>query len=174
MIGVLALAMLACNCAPITNLAGSLEGLIGAPGAELTPGFPEGAPAYPTGTGPALTPNVEGDLPVHDGGDGRDTAFVRSIERGTPADATFESTSAAHNWVFEARAGYTVTISTTLPPDVETDPILALIDPQGVVLATSDDVEGYNPVIELELPLDGLYTARLATWLPGPYTVSVD
>lgn len=172
--GVMALAVLACNCAPLTNAAGALEGLIGTPGADLTPGLPEGAPAYPTGTGPAQTPAVEGNLPVHDGGDGRETAFVRSIERGTPADAAFESTSAAHNWVFEASAGETVTVRTALPPDVETDPILALIDPQGVVLATSDDVEGYNPVITLELPLDGLYTARLTTWLPGPYTVSVD
>ena len=45
--GVMALAVLACNCAPLTNAAGALEGLIRAPGAELTPGLPEGAPAYP-------------------------------------------------------------------------------------------------------------------------------
>lgn len=186
MLTVLALVALACNCAPLINLAGEVDQLINAPttatstppSGRITPEFtapplPEGAPAYPTGTGPATTADVEGNLPVHDGGDGLNTIFVQPIDVGETVEAAFGATTEAHNWVFEGRSGMQIRAFTELPAGAETDPLLALIGPGGEVLATSDDVDGYNPAVEAQLDARGLYTLRVTTWWPGPYTLTL-
>ena len=111
-------------------------------------------------------------LPAFEPDDRRQTVLVQTIEAGQTVEAAFEGAWDAHNWVFEGRAGQEVTFTTGLPEGAGTDPILTLLDPQGAVLATADDVNGYNAELSYVLPADGLYTARVTTWWPGPYTLT--
>ncbi|MBC7871477.1 MAG: pre-peptidase C-terminal domain-containing protein, partial [Chitinophagaceae bacterium] len=55
------------------------------------------------------------------------------------------------------------------------DPVAALLDPAGTVIAEADDSEGLNPVMTLELPADGTYSVRVNGYLTsGAYTVLVE
>lgn len=112
-------------------------------------------------------------LPVLEPDDRRETVLIQPIEIGQTVGAEFEDAWDAHNWVFEGRAGQSVTLTTGLAEGAGTDPILTLLDAQGAVLATADDVNGYNAEVSAVLPADGLYTARVTTWWPGPYSLTL-
>lgn len=161
----LALAALACNVASFPDFVQRFNQRFG----------PQPLPATPEPETPGIPPTATpaDGLPTFDGGDGLMTALVQPIEIGERVEGAFDTTSDAHNWVFEGREGVTITAYTELPEDAETDPRLALLGPDGKVLAASDDDEGYNPVITFTLPADGEYTLRATTWWPGPYTLTL-
>jgi len=53
------------------------------------------------------------------------------------------------------------------------DPIAALLDVNGVILAESDDADGLNPVIEITLPADGTYFVQVSGYAGMGGTVRV-
>lgn len=162
----LALALSACAGSAPADPAGSVQQEGGtAPGGGDVQGAPlsqTGQPAAPQSAPPTPEPESEGAA-----------ALVEPIAMGQTVEASFGSTGEAHDWLFEGRAGMPVRLFTELPPGAETDPILTVLDPTGEVAATSDDVSGYNPDITLELAQGGTYTARVTTWWPGPYRLTL-
>ncbi len=88
-------------------------------------------------------------------------------------DGLFE----AHNWVFEATAGQTVTIDVEAIGD--TDPRLRLLDPDGSLLAEDDD-SGYDygmgiwdATLVYTFSRDGVYTLRIDVFIGGDFTIRV-
>jgi len=76
---------------------------------------------------------------------------------------------------FQGRAGERVRIRVLAADGTTFDPVAALLDPSGNVIAEADDTEGLNPVMTVELPADGTYTVRVNGYLTsGAYTVLVE
>lgn len=69
-------------------------------------------------------------------------------------------------YVFQGQAGQTVQLQAEAVDDSPLDPVLALLDPQGEVIAEADDSDGtLNPRMTVTLPEDGSYTARVNGYL---------
>ena len=78
----------------------------------------------------------------------------------------------AHNWLFEGQSGQTVTIEVVGVGS--TDPSATLIDPNGTVVARSDQTDsGGSEHITATLQLSGTYTVRVNVYVPGDYTITV-
>lgn len=78
----------------------------------------------------------------------------------------------AEDWMFQGAANQTILIRITSIGDV--DPQLSVIDPTGVVIDAEDDHgSDLNPVLTTTLPVDGVYTLRVAVVQPGSYTINV-
>ena len=83
----------------------------------------------------------------------------------------------AHNWVFTGSAGQFVRI--TCEAIGETDPRIALLDPDGSLLTFDDDSGrdhslGYwDSYLTYTLPRDGEYTVRVDVFTGGQFTLSV-
>ncbi len=83
----------------------------------------------------------------------------------------------AHNWVFTGNAGQFVRI--TCEAIGETDPRIALLDPDGSLLTFDDDSGrdhslGYwDSYLTYTLPRDGEYTVRIDVFTGGQFTLSV-
>ncbi len=123
----------------------------------------------PVGTGP-------GGAPIYDGGDGYTTTVVQEIAVGqTSAPTAITSLFDAHNWLFQGTAGQTVTIRVSGLGDC--DPRLKLIDPNGNIIGEDDDsgggTNGYDALLTVTLPMDGIYTVRVDVWSTGQYTVTI-
>jgi hypothetical protein len=63
---------------------------------------------------------------------------------------------------FQGFAGQRIFIRVIADRTTDLDPVLALLDSEGEVVASADDNgTDLNPVLEYELPADGTYTVRL-------------
>lgn len=137
---------------------------------QLTVARPAGYATAEAGSGDS----VAGELPVHTGGDANDTVHVEQMAAGESRSARIDNVFEAHNWLFEGRAGQTVTISVIGAGSA--DPAARLIGPDGETLMYQQDVLGEantNVQIDATLPADGLYTVRVDLWVPGEYMVIV-
>ncbi len=68
--------------------------------------------------------------------------------------------NAYHNYAFQGRAGETIRIEVTaISPEL--DPVAALLDGEGNLLASADDTSGLNPALEVVLPADGTYFVQV-------------
>jgi hypothetical protein len=115
---------------------------------------------------------IDPALPLYTGDDSYETTLVQRLAFDTPGSGTFTSLFEAHNWVFEAQEGQTVTITSTGVNDVDTR--VTLIDPDGEVITVVDDTDaGVDPLITITLASSGLHTIRIDTWDEGAYTVLV-
>ena len=130
------------------------------------------------------------DLPAFEPDDRRQTVLVQTIEAGQTVEATFEGAWDAHNWVFEGRAGQSVTFTTGLPEGAGTDPILTLQQAQdtsgtGVKSLTfteifrkqADDVQTVGPFTKTiwRYPerISSRVIARAASRLEKPTAMSI-
>lgn len=69
-------------------------------------------------------------------------------------------------YVFQGLAGQKIRIRIEPKPGEILDPVAALLDSAGQVIAEADDSNGtLNPVIEITLPVDGSYTVRVNGYL---------
>lgn len=78
-------------------------------------------------------------------------------------------------YVFQGLAGQTVQITVNADAASELDPVLALIDPEGQVMAEADDSDGsLNPRLTVTLPEDGSYNVRVNGYLSsGAFDLNV-
>ncbi|GAB4477298.1 MAG: hypothetical protein Kow00124_20330 [Anaerolineae bacterium] len=148
--------LMAAGCTLLPDRTGAGVGGGGRPEETLTPTQPSNLP----------------DLPLYDGGDGYTTSLSVIISIGEQRQGRIEALNEAHNYLFQGRAGQAITIRVQGGED-GTDTRLKLIAPTGAVLASADDVEGRDPVLAYTLPADGLYTARIDTYSPGGYTLTL-
>lgn len=113
-------------------------------------------------------------IAAYDGGDGYETALMEPIRLGQPETASLDDLYEGHNWLFEGRAGQTITVRVEAAPGSDTDPRLKVIDPAGVVLAQADDPEdeGRNAALTISLPVDGVYTLRVDVYVLGEYVIT--
>lgn len=94
-----------------------------------------------------------------------DIGLTALLEDGAVVESQFEGLSAAHLYGFYGSAGDLVTIEMASGADSFIDPLVALIGPQGQVVAANDDtrdadgeIESLDSLIaEVELPVDGPY-----------------
>ncbi|MGJ3237374.1 MAG: PPC domain-containing protein [Anaerolineae bacterium] len=77
-------------------------------------------------------------------------------------------------YAFQGQAGQRVQVQ-AVADDAGFDPVLALIDPQGTIIAEADDSDGtLNPRTTLTLPADGTYQVRVNGYLSqGAFTTRV-
>jgi hypothetical protein len=69
---------------------------------------------------------------------------------------------------FFARAGQNLRLTVVALRETPFDPVAALLDAEGQVMAEGDDSEGgLNPVIYVSIPADGTYTVRVNGYLSG-------
>ncbi len=118
---------------------------------------------------------------------GRYTLLWRTVERAPTATPPPEAArlltvnetlqpNTYQFYTFQGRAGQQVQIRVTANPEGALDPVAALLNPAGQVLAEADDTSGLNPVIMYTLPDDGSYSVRVNGYLSGgefELTVSV-
>ncbi len=104
---------------------------------------------------------------------GGGTATVNGPAIRDRIDGLFE----AHNWVFDAAEGQTVTID--VEAIGETDPRLRLLDPDGSLLAEDDD-SGYDygmgvwdATLRYTVSRAGTYTMRIDVFTGGDFTIRV-
>lgn len=76
---------------------------------------------------------------------------------------------------FYGDSGQTVEIAVIAKPNSNLDPVLAVLDAEGNVIAEADDSDGtLNPRLVLRLPANGQYTARVNGYLSGgAYDITV-
>jgi len=123
--------------------------------------------------GPSILPGGGGSGAVYDGGDGYNTTLVQTIGLGQTQQARLDDLFDAHNWQFDGTAGQSVTIRVNALEG--SDPHAKLLDPHGRVIAEDDDGGGgYDALIVMNLPSDGVYTVRVDMWTTGPYSISVE
>jgi hypothetical protein len=77
---------------------------------------------------------------------------------------------------FQGRAGTQVLIQVIAQPETNLDPVAALLDIEGIVIAEGDDTEGsLNPRFVATLPADGTYTVRVNGYLSsGDFVLTVE
>ncbi len=160
------------RCALLTVLAAVLLTAAACTALPDRTGGGVGGGGQPEPTTTATQPSNMADLPLYDGGDGYTTSLTVVMVIGEQRQGRLEALNEAHNYLFQGSAGQAVTIRVEGGED-GTDTRLTLIDPQGAVLARADDVEGRDPVLVYTLPVDGLYTARIDTYSPGGYTLTL-
>jgi hypothetical protein len=137
---------------------------------------PEVVPTQPAVTGgegdPRIIPTGSG---VFDGGDEHDTVLVERITSGQTVTGELLKAFDAHNWLFDGTAGQTATIRVS--PIGQTDPVLMLLDPTGLVLTAATGVDtgadGYAEVFTATLAATGTYTIRIKGWKTGQYTLAL-
>ena len=83
---------------------------------------------------------------------------------------------AYHFFPFQGRAGQTVRLRAAAAPGSRLDPVVALLGPDGMVVAEGDDIPGsLDAEIIFTIPADGTYTARVSGYLSGgPFDLVVD
>jgi hypothetical protein len=68
-------------------------------------------------------------------------------------------------YVFQGQAGQTIRVQVIAAPDSSLDPVVALIAPDGSMIAEADDNNGLNPEMIVSLPQDGTYNVRVNGYL---------
>lgn len=66
---------------------------------------------------------------------------------------------------FQGQAGQQLRIQVDAAETSLLDPVLAVLDPEGQVIAEADDTNGLNPQVDLTLPTDGTYSVRVNGYL---------
>lgn len=144
-------------------------------GAEApAPGVVELAPPASGQTGGGSGEcNVNSANASYSGNDSYTTTFVSCVALNQRSESTYiGSLSEAHNWLFYGQSGQSVRIRVGGEDGI--DPRVNLIDPQGEVIASEDDNNGYNVDFEITLPESGLYVVRIDIFNAGNYTVLVE
>ncbi len=116
---------------------------------------------------------VESGYPVYDGGDGYSTTVLQYVGVGGTASGYIDDPSEAHNYLFDASSGQSITV-TVLGGADETDTRLVILDPNGGFVTNADDVSGLDPIITFTASMTGVYTARIDTFSEGGYTIYVE
>jgi hypothetical protein len=68
-------------------------------------------------------------------------------------------------YVFQGQAGQTIRVQVIAALDSSLDPVVALIAPDGSMIAEADDNNGLNPEMIVALPQDGTYNVRVNGYL---------
>jgi hypothetical protein len=144
------------------------------PNDVLTAAAGTAAPPAPDSGGEQPTPQPPSSGQVtFDGGDDYDTVAVQTISVGQTVNGTINAVFDANNWLFEGTSGQTVTIRVTASGG--SDPLLTVINPDGVVVAQDDDGGGgFDSLLTYTLTQSGTYTIRVKVWAVGGYTLSLE
>lgn len=116
---------------------------------------------------------VESGYPVYDGGDGYDTTVLQYVGVGGSANGYIDDPAVAHNYLFDAASGQSITVSVLGGAD-ETDTRLVILDPNGNYVIDADDVSGLDPIVTFTANTTGVYTARIDTFSEGGYTIYIE
>lgn len=128
---------------------------------------------YPT---PTAQPTPMG--PIFDGGDGWPTTLIRNTTLGDLGGLdTFDiDYGEAHNFLFEAASGTSISLDFLNTPGADRAPIPTLIAPDGQTLFRLDGGPSrqhgpfYAPSAYFQLPMDGVYTLRITSHENTGYT----
>lgn len=109
--------------------------------------------------------------------------YIEAAPSPTPIPATIPLLVVADSvpegqyefYVFQGRAGQPVEITVQADDTSRLDPVAALLDPAGNIIAEADDSGGsLNPTFRVTLPEDGSYSVRVNGYLSGgDFTLSV-
>lgn len=116
---------------------------------------------------------IESGYPVFDGGDGYNTTVLEYVGVGGSQTNYISGMDEAHNYLFDASSGQSVTVSVYGGTD-ETDTRLTILDPNGNAIADADDVSGLDPIVTFTANMAGVFTARIDTFSQGSYTIYVE
>lgn len=177
----LMLAAAACTCAPLSDITGDFETIVGEVAEQITaeavvvnpPADNSGGDVVNDGgnTTGAADEGLGG--PVYDGGDGYDTTYVGSTAIGASVVDSIPSIIEAHNWQFYGAAGDDIAIRADAIG--ESDPRITLIGPGGNVIDSDDDSGGdLSAYLLATLTEDGIYTVRVDMWSSGDFALSID
>lgn len=128
------------------------------------------ATVLPVEGGVEVTPAPTIDFPVYDGSDGRPTLLVRMLEFDTPQVAGLGATEYAHNWLLRLEQGQMVRIDAVGLDGA--DPVITLIDPNGVYLQQVDDTFGLDAQLVYVAEASGVYTVRIWLYSAGNYELT--
>lgn len=131
---------------------------------------PPVATVMPVAGGGEVTPEPTIDFPVYDGSDGRPTLLVRRLAFDTPQVAGLGASDYAHNWLLSLEQGQTVQLDAAGLDGA--DPVITLIDPNGVYVQQVDDTFGLDARLVFSAEASGVYTVRIWLYGAGNYEIS--
>lgn len=135
-------------------------------------GQPGGAGGTADGGSPVATSATGGGAAGTGSSDQHDTRLTETLTPGQPREAEIVSDFDAHNWLVAASGGQRMTI--TVEAIGETDPVIDLLDPAGMLLTSVDSGGRGDPEsITYTLPSTGTYTIRIKAWKVGKYRITV-
>ncbi|MGF1507578.1 MAG: pre-peptidase C-terminal domain-containing protein [Anaerolineae bacterium] len=90
--------------------------------------------------------------------------------------AVIEDSDAVHTWTYDGAVGEIIEVCVFAAEGSDVDPQLAVIGPDGEVLAQNDDAVDFNSRLLIELPEDGQYTFEVEVFgvTTGAYVISVE
>ena len=133
------------------------------PGPDKILTYNDCPPVLPVSSGPGF----------YDGDDGFDTVQRGPLTLDSPGcSSNVTNLDAAENWTFAGTTNQDIVIR--VEAYGAADPQLTVIDPNGDVIDNSDSVGGTRTQEADEtLPLDGVYTLRVAMFAAGIYNINV-
>lgn len=122
--------------------------------------------------GPSLEGLLSEEATESEFGDLLETTSNATLDIGTRATGSLNTTDEAHNWTFEGSADQQIVIRVESQDSL--DPFVTLYDGSNIELAYNDDAEGLDSRIEYTLPADGTYMLRIGALTPGTYILSIE